>query len=479
MDGLATTATPLDTRLNFMAGSLFGLLNIAQTGLAAQSAALDATGQNVSNVNTPGYSRVTANLETVATPDGYSGGVQIGGMDRSFSAITFGSMLTEQGLGGAASTLSQALSQTQNLVAPTTGSIGDNVDNFFTSYQTLETAPSDPSARAGVLAAASQLAESVSTTANGLATQQTALLTQGQGVATSLNQDLAEIATLNGQIAAATSPGNQPTDLEDQRDELASTVSTLIGAQVLTDSNGDYTILSSGTALVSNTNAATVDVTLDASNNLKITSTLSGATNDITQGVTAGTLGGIREARDTDIASVASQLDQFAFDLTTAVNAIQSAGYGLDGATGRDLFTQPTAVAGAAASMAVDPAVANDPSAIAASSTAAGLPGGNDAAVAMAQLATQPLGAATSPADAFAAIGGSLGNMASVANNQQALRQATITQAQNLNSSVSGVSLDQEMTNLDEFQRAYEASSQVLETADTLLGELMTAVANG
>jgi flagellar hook-associated protein 1 FlgK len=69
--------------------------------------------------------------------------------------------------------------------------------------------------------------------------------------------------------------------------------------------------------------------------------------------------------------------------------------------------------------------------------------------------------------------------MASVANNQQALRQATITQAQNLNSSISGVSLDQEMTNLDQFQRAYEASSQVLQTANTLLGELMNSMANG
>jgi flagellar hook-associated protein 1 FlgK len=129
--------------------------------------------------------------------------------------------------------------------------------------------------------------------------------------------------------------------------------------------------------------------------------------------------------------------------------------------------------------MAVDPTVNNNPSAIAASSTAGGVPGGNDAAVAMAQLATTPLGAATSPSDAYATLAGNLGNMASVANGQQTLRQATATQAQNLNSSVSGVSLDQEMTSLDQYQRAYEASAQVLETADTLLGELMTDVQNG
>ena len=52
--------------------SLLGLLNIAGSGLAAQTAAIDATGQNVANVNTPGYSRVTANLETTATGDTFS-----------------------------------------------------------------------------------------------------------------------------------------------------------------------------------------------------------------------------------------------------------------------------------------------------------------------------------------------------------------------------------------------------------------------
>ena len=192
-----------------MAGSLFGLLNIAQSGLAAQTAGLDATGQNVANVNTPGYSRVTANLETVDTPDGFTGGVAVAGMDRAFDSLTFGSLLTEQGLGGAADARSSALGQIESIVAPTTGSIGDNIDSFFASLQTLETSPSDTSARAGVIGAASQLAESISSTANELATQQTSLATEAQGVAATLNQNLASIAKLNVQIAAATGSGNR------------------------------------------------------------------------------------------------------------------------------------------------------------------------------------------------------------------------------------------------------------------------------
>jgi len=460
-----------------VSGSLFGLLNIAQSGLAAQAAALDATGQNVANVNTPGYSEVTANLETVATSDTFAGGVAVSGMTRAFSSLTFGSLLTEQGLGSAADARSSALSQTESLVAPTSGTIGDDIDNFFTSLQTLEGTPSDASARTGVLAAAGQLATAISSTANGLSSQRSSLLTQAQGVAATLNQNLTEIANLNQQIQADSGSGNEPTDLEDQRDQLATTVSTAIGAQVITDANGDYTLLSSGTALVVNGTAATVNVGVDSSNNLQITSTLSGSVpDDITQAVSSGTLGGIREARDSDITATASGLDQLAYNLSNAVNTVQSAGYGLDGVTGRNMFVAPTAVAGAAAAMAVDPSVLGNPSAVAASTTSGGIPGGNDNAVAMAELASQPLGGSDSPSDAFATVASNLGNASASANAEQSLRQATITQAQTLNSSVSGVSLDEEMTNLDSFQRAYEASSQVLQTANTLLGELMTAM---
>jgi flagellar hook-associated protein 1 FlgK len=331
-----------------------------------------------------------------------------------------------------------------------------------------------------VLDAATTLAQSIASAASSLSSQRAGLATQAESLTTTLNSNLAQIAALNGQIAAARGSGNEPTNLEDQRDQLASTVSTEIGAQVVTDANGDYTLLSSGTALVTNGTAATLTASVGASQNLQITSTLGdGTPEDITQNVTSGTLGGLVEATNSDIPGVSSQLDQLAYNLSTSVNAVQSAGYGLDGVTGRNMFTQPAVVAGAAAAMAIDPAVANNPSAIAASSTALGLPGGNDNAVAMAQLADQPLGASNNPADAFGAIASSVGNLTATANSEQSLRQATITQAQTLNSSVSGVSLDQEMTNLDQFQRAYEASSQVLQTANTLLGELMTSMANG
>jgi flagellar hook-associated protein 1 FlgK len=196
-------------------------------------------------------------------------------------------------------------------------------------------------------------------------------------------------------------------------------------------------------------------------------------TTDISSAVNTGTLGGLRETRDTDIPNYQSQLDQFSYNLATKVNSAFSSGYGLDGVTGRNLFVQPASASGAAYAFAVDPSVANDPDAVAASSTAAGLPGGNDSAVALAALASQPLGSATSPATGFASIAASVGNDVSSAQSEATLRDDTVTQAQDLNQSASGVSIDQEETNLTAFQRAYEASTQVLQTASTLLQDLM------
>jgi flagellar hook-associated protein 1 len=453
--------------------SLFGLLNIAYNGLSAQTAGLDATGQNVANVNTPGYSEVNANLETTASGDTFSGSVQVAGVIRNFDQFTYGSLLSEQGKDGAADARSQALQQTEGIVAPSDGTIGDQLSTFYSSLSALANAPSDPSARSEVLADATSLAQTISTTAAGLSSQRSSLLTQAQGAATQVNTELSQIAQLNGQIEASQGNGQQPTDLLDQRDQLASQVSSQVGAQVLVDPSGNYTLLSGGTALVSGTTTATLGVGLDSAGNLQVTATQGSGVTDITSATNLGTIGGIVETSNTDIPNYQAQLDQFSYNLATSVNSVFSTGYGLDGVTGRNLFVQPTSVAGAAFGFAVDPSVANDPDAVAASSTAAGLPGGNDIATQLAGLASQPLGTATNPGAAFAGIAANVGDDVSAAQSEATLRDDTVSQAKDLNQSASGVSIDQEETNLTAFQRAYEASTQVLQTASTLLQDLM------
>jgi flagellar hook-associated protein 1 FlgK len=455
---------------------LTSLLNVMGQSLMAQQEGLDVTGQNVANVNTPGYVQRTAVLQAEAVMPGTEGGVDVAGVQRAFDQFTYAQVVQQTGLKGAADARSGALSEAQATLAPQGGGgISDQLTAFFASLSALSANPSDPSARSAVLAQASNLAQGISTTANGLAQQQASLLTQAQGVAGELNTELAQIAKLNASIQQAQAAGDQAPDLRDQRDQLVTQVADQIGAQVVADPSGSETILGGGAALVTGSQAVSVGVTVDTSGALKFTATgpNGGATNDITQGVTQGSLGGLREARDTDIAGTMSQLDQFAYNLANSVNAVHESGYGLDGNTGRPLFQVPTQVAGAAANFAVDPGMVGNPQFVAASGTSQDVPGGNDVAIKLAQLASSPLGSAGSPADGFASIAAQLGSAVSGANADATTRADTLTQAQNLNSSASGVSLDQEMTKLTQFQQAFQASTQVLQIANGLMTTLL------
>jgi flagellar hook-associated protein 1 FlgK len=348
--------------------------------------------------------------------------------------------------------------------------------SFFSSLETLSATPSDPSAQSAVLAAATQVAQSFSTTAGGLSQQQSSLLSQAQGVATELNSDLTQIASLNAQVAQANASGNPSPDLSDQLDSVVSSVSTLVGGSVVQDPSGSVTLYAAGAALVTGNQASSVAVSAGPSGAMQITVTDPGGTpTDVTSNVTAGTLGGLAQA-NVEVGQTTSQLDQLANGFATSVNAIQKAGYGSDGVTGRPLFTPPTQVAGSAANMSIDPSVAGQPNAIATATSAQDLPGGNGAVVALEGLANQSIGSGGSPSQWFGSITAQIGNAADSASTDAATRAETVTQAQNLNSSASGVSLTQESVNMTQFQQAFEAATQVLTVASNLLGEFISSV---
>ena len=453
--------------------SLFGLLNVARDGIGAQTAGVDITGQNITNANTPGYVRRSAILEGNQT----NGGVQYKGVARSFDQFTFAAVVLEHGKSGAASGRSDSLAQLEGVVAPQTGGVGDKIDAFNTAIQALTGSPADPSVRATVLSAAQDLAQSVSQTAQGIQKSRDDMLTKAQGIASDLNQDLGSIAKLNGQIANATAAGSDASDLKDQRDKLVTDVSNKIGAKTITDGSGQVTLFAAGTTLVSGNIADSISVGTDANGNMQVTANRTdGAAVDVTSFTNDGQLGGIREARDTDASNSLNQLDQFAYDFSNKVNSIQSAGYGIDGTTGNNMFVAPAAVAGSAKAMALSSAIAGHPEKIAASSTAAGLPSGNDVAVQLAGLASTSIGASGTPTQTYAAIATSVGIAKQSSDNEAQLRTSTVAQAETLNSSASGVSLDEEMANLTQYQRAFQASSKVLQTADALLQALLDSV---
>jgi flagellar hook-associated protein 1 FlgK len=205
-----------------------------------------------------------------------------------------------------------------------------------------------------------------------------------------------------------------------------------------------------GVALVSGTTAATMSV--DSSYNVSI----DGAAVTLASGSAAADL----QTLTTDIPAYQAQLDSVAFTLATQVNNAQAAGYDLNGNAGAPMFSGTTA-----ATIAV---AMTDPAQIAASGTPGGnLDGSNAASIAQ-------FGSASNGADAaYSVLVGNIGAASALAQQKQSTQDAITTSVDALRSSVSGVSYDEEVSNMVTYQQAFQASSRVLTTIDSMLDTLI------
>lgn len=167
-----------------------------------------------------------------------------------------------------------------------------------------------------------------------------------------------------------------------------------------------------------------------------------------------------------------AKLDAMAASLITETNTRHSAGFGLDGSTGNDFF------AGADASdIAVSAAVKGSTDVIAASSTAADLPGGSGNSVSMAQLRFANLaidGATTTIDGAWGAWVSKLGSDTDQANRLREVQQNVLHVATSRRDAVSGVSLDEEMADMVRFQKSYNAAARMITTMDGILETIVT-----
>ncbi|MBX3228857.1 MAG: flagellar hook-associated protein FlgK [Labilithrix sp.] len=454
--------------------SLFGLMGTARSGITAASAALQTTGNNVANVATPGYARRTAVLETATA----GGGVRYAQTVRTVDRFAQAHVVDQKAKQGAARARSDALAELEATIAPPDGSFGDKALALVKAFNALTAFPIDPALRADVLAKTENLAAALRSTAASINAQSESLLGRAGDVTVEVNANLKRIADLNKQIAIAQASGGDAGALRDQRDQVINGVGERLGAKAIEDENGQVTLFAAGAVLVSGNDASQLSIDLDPSTGaMRFYAQPKGGTKqEITARVDTGTLGGLREARDTDLAKTMANLDSYAFDVANAFNAVHEKGVGLDGAGDRALFAVSGAEKGAAASLSLNPDLAGHPERIGASDAAGNLPGGNVVALELAGLSdTHAFGGATLP-DRYAAMATDIGFRKAGADAEVQLRTDTLAVAQALSDSANGVSLDEEMVNLTQYQRAFEAASRVMRTADELLQTLLNAI---
>lgn len=464
--------------------SIITSLSIAARAMQAQQEAIQTTSHNIANVATPGYSRQRLSLST-AYPilEGQlllGNGVSATGVQSVVDRFAEADLLGRQSSLGFTQAEARALGGIQDAF-PVSGGVADALDRFFNAWSALSNNPGGQAERTAVINAANALGDQFRATRSLLTSAQYTLDQDVNQDVGQINSLISRIADYNTQIAAVEASGQTANDLRDQRQVLLQDVSRLTGATVLGGAPGEQlTVLAGGLVLVAGSRAATLDASTFAPSGFREVTYTSpeGLSFDATALFTGGDLGGTLSMRDAEIPGMLGRLDQLAKSLVDQVNTQHTAGFDRNGAPGGNFFNPIGAVAGAANSIQVTAAVAADPSLIAAAASAAGAPGDNGNALAMAALqsTTIPALGNKTPADYYLALVQDVGAEAESAARNLDFQQALVTQAQARRDSVSGVSLEEEMTNLILFQRAFEASSVLVRTGDEMYQTILDMV---
>jgi len=445
--------------------SLNASLATALSGLTAEQGALEATTNNVANVNTPGYSRLVPVLVSsdpiVVDPLTLGTGVTLQSVESIRDPLLESQIQQETQVQGQFNSLTSALQQTQDNFTTSSSDIGTQISNFFDSINQLSTDPADLSVRQGVLTAAGNLATSFNTTANSLTQQQNSLDLSVVQTVGQINQLTSQIAQLNGQISNLQNVGESAGSFIDQRTQAIDQLSTLTDISVIPSNNSVTLTTGNGAALVTGQQSFTLQTQLNSSGLHDVYS----QGDDITASITSGQLGGTLQARDQQIPAILTQLDTLASSLANAVNGVQAAGFDLNGNAGTNLFTPPPATGvGAAASLSV---AITDPSLIAASSD--GSTGSNGNAEALYALGSHTIINGQTPSDYYSGVVFNVGNDVSNASAEQTASGLVLQQLNDQRSSISGVSLDEEAANMVQYQSAYAAAAQVVTTINDML----------
>jgi flagellar hook-associated protein 1 FlgK len=327
-----------------------GIYGIGLSGLAAAQAGLLTAGHNISNVNTPGYSRqetIQSNALPLFTGSGYIGtGVDVVTVRRVYNDYLAAQLAHVASGASQLDTYSTELSKLDNLFGDPSAGLSPAMNSFFSAVNALAQHPADTPSRQALLASAQALVSSLRQQDDQLGEIRTANNRQIASAVATINADAKQIADLNRRIAEAQSAGTQkPNDLLDQRDQLVKDLNTQIGATAVVQSDGSYNVfLSNGQGLVVGVTAGTLVARPNPDDPQNFEVGLQNGSNVLrfnAQTLSGGALGGLLAFRDGDLTDAQNALGRIAVTLASAVNAQQHLGVDLTGALGGDLFTVP------------------------------------------------------------------------------------------------------------------------------------------
>ena len=468
-----------------MANIIYGMLNVAKTALITQQKALGITANNIANVNTEGYSRQRLNIEQ-NEPVYYEGGTLStgvranGNIQRIYDRFLNAQLAEAAAKEGRWQAQGETLEKAELMFDEVSGyGLNHAMSQFWGAWQQLSNNPSGYTERVTLVAESQNM--------TGVFNQLTRDLNQVQKDSdTSINGAVGDINTLTREIAelnlkiAEIEAGNDhnANEFRDQRDLKLKELSSLINVNSFEDGDGYLTVITAkGQTLVDRLSYRTLTTDLNANGfNDVFWESSSGTLLNITSDISDGKLKGWIEARDTTIPDYLSRLNDVAQTMITAVNTLHSTGLTLEAPpddTGIDFFTGTDAT-----DIAVNTAVVNNSNLLAAALNTEGVPGGNGNSIAISELrnSLSMSGGTATFDDYYHSLVSDVGRNVSQAKVNTDHQSMVSLQLSTYREEVSGVSMDEEMVNMVQFQSAYTAAAKLVNTVDEMLQTLMEMV---
>lgn len=321
------------------------LFGIGLSGLKASQTNLSVTGQNISNVNTPGYSRQTA-VQAARDPSftgaGYIGnGTSIVDVQRVYNEFLTNQVRSSTAINSEVGAFQTQMEELNTLLSGTATGITPGLQNFFDALQTSVEDPASLPARQLFLSESEGLASRFNTVQTRLSTQ-TEFIGQQMGTLTGQVSRLAEsIAQYNDSIGRAVANGSEPNDLFDARDEAVRQLSELIGVTVVPQDNSSINLfVGSGQPLVVGKEASSLQVvrgTADPSR-AEVQLVSGGSAQGITSLISGGQLGGLIRYRQDVLDQALNSVGRLALSIADEVNSQLGQGLDINGQAGAQLF---------------------------------------------------------------------------------------------------------------------------------------------
>ncbi len=447
------------------------IFDISRRSLATYQSALDITAHNISNASNPNYTRQKAVL-TAESPQINSGfawgsGVKLGDISRVRSQLTDSQLRSNNTKLAYYNTNSAMLNEIETIFSePSDLGLSNLIDSFFNSWHQLSVTPNSVPLRQNVIQAAIRMSDKVKSVNDDLNFISSDIANNFKIKVTELNNALKEVQKLNAQIFSAKSAGAKANDLMDERDRIIDDISKIVNINVATDSSNTVSISIGGILAVDGTAAAEFK---PAEKNGKLF--LSTSQGNQTPILTGGDLAALSDLYNTEIPNYQNTLNSIITKIYDSVNEVHQQGYSITNPPENSIDFFESFKNG---NLVVNNDIIKNPNLIAVSED--GNIGNGAVAIKIAELNNQKILNGSTIADNYSNLISEIGNDKKTADQISSAQQLVLQQLEQQKASQSGVSVDEEMTNMIQFQRSYDASAKLIKIADEMLKTLIEMV---